>query len=92
MIEKQVLIRRLQGQKSLQTFDDRDLKKLAKEVERANKELPKPDFAEVYQLLEEVADKLYLFLSRDQIQRLPKLGILGQQLAQLVAKDIRNLC
>ena len=67
-IEKQVLIRRLQGQKSLQTFDDRDLKKLAKEVERANKELPKPDFAEVYQLLEEVADKLYLFLSRDQIQ------------------------
>ena len=31
------------------------------------KDVPKPEFSEVYHLLNEMADKLYLFISRDEI-------------------------
>jgi len=67
IIEKQVLVHRVQDQKKLETFDDRDLRKLAKEIEKQQKEITKPEFPEVYHLLEETADKLYLFISRDEI-------------------------
>ena len=78
LIEKQVFVERLKDQKNLETFGDADLKKLVREILKQNKDVPKPEFPEVYHLLDEMADKLYLFISREEIQRLKKLGIMGQ--------------
>jgi len=46
----------------------REEKKRLNVVEREkNDQIQRPEFPEVYHLLDEMADKLYLFLSRDEI-------------------------
>ena len=90
-VEKHILVHRLRNQKSLETFDDQDLKNLIEEIQKENKGASKPEFPEIYPFLEEIADKLYLFISREEVQGLTRLGIMGQQLTQLVAKDIQHL-
>jgi len=91
-IEKHVLVHRLRHQGSFETFDDLDLKNLVEEIQKEHKgAASKPEFPEVYPFLEEIADKLFLFISRDEVQALARLGIMGQQVTQLVAKDIQHL-
>lgn len=47
-----------------------------------------PAFHEVFDLLGDIAERLYLFISRSEVQALAKLGYLGEFLAQLAATDL----
>jgi hypothetical protein len=36
-----------------------------------------------------MAQKLYLYMSRDEIQKLDSLGLIGTQLSNIVAREIK---
>lgn len=49
-----------------------------------------PEHVEIYPLIDEMAEKLYRFISRDEIQQQLKLGPLGYFITNLIAKDIER--
>lgn len=62
---------------------------IVRDLKIKNKGVKEPMYQEIYDHIEKICWNLYLFISKAQIEQLPKLGILGEWLAQLAADDLR---
>ena len=89
--ESELLAKRLEGQKNLKPYTKEEQTETFQQIIRENRRIETPEYQEVFLLIEEIAEKLYLFISRDEIWFQSKLGILGTFLSNLVAKDIQNI-
>ena len=66
----------------------KEIKDKAKEAN--NKQVRLPQHRDLCTYLEQVASALYVFISRPQVDGLPKMGVLMEYLSDVLATDIRQ--
>lgn len=99
LVERTLLVLRLQQQKLLGKGinKDQDIQDIIHEIKVKNKDnkdagdIEMHGFDEIYTLVDTMAEKLYLYISREEIQKLKSLGVIGSQVTNIVAKDLRKL-
>ena len=65
------------------------MRELIKKLRGKNSKASKNISYELYDFIEQMAWDLYSFIFRHEIESLPKLGSLGEWLAQMAYKDLR---
>lgn len=88
--DKLFLTRRLKEMKKNLPLKSKDVKAIMKEIKAANKGIKMPQHKEICMYLEQIADALYVFISRPQVQQLGKLGILMEHLSDMLASNVRR--
>ena len=89
--EKMVLVKRLQSQGKAwwKGLGKKEAKDIIKKAKLKNKGKPKgmelPKHKDICYFLDRLASQLYIYLSRPEIQSLPKLGILMEHLSSLIS-------
>lgn len=72
----------------MKVFDQAEEKATIRKIKQHNKKMDLPQWPEYVPHLDQVASALYVFLSRRQVEALPKLGLLAQYLSALVGQDL----
>ena len=81
IFERDYLLSRLANQNSIQKFTGKVQRQILRNVRLKNKGVKEPLYQEIYDHIEKICWNLYVFISRSQVENLPKLGILGEWLA-----------
>ena len=75
--DKLFLATRLKEQRLMKVFGDKEQKAAIKKIKLHNKNMKIPPYADYFPYLDGLALALYIFLSREQVQSLNKLGPLS---------------
>jgi len=89
--DKHYLALRLKEQKALKTLNKKELKEALKKIKSFSKNVKVPehlDSGPLMAFMDRLAQALYLFISREQVQCLNKMGILVEFLSEMLANDV----
>ena len=98
IVEKAYMVKALGNQREFKLVTKEEKEAILKEIEESMKtedmeyevEVPAPKFEETYGYIEKMASKIFVFLSRHEIESLKVIGKISEKLVEMVVEDLKQ--